>query len=448
MPILSCNEADGLTAQGRGGRPSADRRRPPRRSPSGSSQGPSQCKRGLVGCAAGRTAWPAKLQPLAGETPGRGPWRSRGPRQGPSRRKPRRSPRRRLGRRRCRCKKEWKARALPAGFWSPRPSGPVSGGRWGSDPAGRARARPPTNRRAFSGSRPAHLGARRIRARRRARGNGAGRAGGPPVDAQSRRCRSSRRAHPPPTARCSRRTFRSRSGAGRLCRVEGGRAPPLGPRAGRRRLGSDQVVAHHLHSSKLKCSRGWGWGGLGVTSALLEDRDPRRPGRSTPAARSTLAEARDTGDVGGLPSLQSHTHQVGGAPPADLSSVENMELETDKRRFHKEVHFLLTINNRKGVLLRRRTPKVMHRRHRRLFRNVGSLAFSGAHSEAAVRSAVDTELAATGPNPGRAPTFCTGMEENLDSRSQLKFICTWSTPSWRRLGATALRLLCLLCPGL
>ena len=33
-------------------------------------------------------------------------------------------------------------------------------------------------------------------------------------------------------------------------------------------------------------------------------------------------------------------------PPA-LSSVENVELETDKRRFHKEMYFLLTINNRK-----------------------------------------------------------------------------------------------------
>ena len=29
-----------------------------------------------------------------------------------------------------------------------------------------------------------------------------------------------------------------------------------------------------------------------------------------------------------------------------MSSVENVELETDKRRFHKEMYFLLTINNR------------------------------------------------------------------------------------------------------
>ena len=28
-----------------------------------------------------------------------------------------------------------------------------------------------------------------------------------------------------------------------------------------------------------------------------------------------------------------------------LSSVENVELETDTRRFHKEMYFLLTINN-------------------------------------------------------------------------------------------------------
>ena len=28
-----------------------------------------------------------------------------------------------------------------------------------------------------------------------------------------------------------------------------------------------------------------------------------------------------------------------------LSSVENVELETDKRRFHEEMYFLLTINN-------------------------------------------------------------------------------------------------------
>ena len=30
-----------------------------------------------------------------------------------------------------------------------------------------------------------------------------------------------------------------------------------------------------------------------------------------------------------------------------LSSVENVELETDKTRFHKETYFLPTINNRK-----------------------------------------------------------------------------------------------------
>ena len=30
-----------------------------------------------------------------------------------------------------------------------------------------------------------------------------------------------------------------------------------------------------------------------------------------------------------------------------LSSVENVELETDKRHFHKEMYFLLTINIRK-----------------------------------------------------------------------------------------------------
>ena len=36
------------------------------------------------------------------------------------------------------------------------------------------------------------------------------------------------------------------------------------------------------------------------------------------------------------------------ARPSGLSSVENVELETDKRRFHKEIYFILTINNRLG----------------------------------------------------------------------------------------------------
>ena len=51
--------------------------------------------------------------------------------------------------------------------------------------------------------------------------------------------------------------------------------------------------------------------------------------------------------------LCSRTRSHVAVEPTALSSVENAELETDKRRFHKEMYFLPTINNREDTRGRR-----------------------------------------------------------------------------------------------